>query len=114
MIAQANNIKNEVSLIQSAIQATTISMNALDNMFCKIEPIGVDSQPTLVERKISNRNQMIAGACQQLDSVRVKLQAMLGNLDFNCQVAAEDVLKAVHLVHKADSFLRYKSRSQSL
>jgi hypothetical protein len=85
----------------------------MDSMFHETEPIGVGSRPTSVEREISDRNQMIAGAHQQLDWVRVELQSMLGDLDFGRRVAAEGVLKAVQLVNKTDNFLRHKSRSPS-
>jgi hypothetical protein len=111
MIARANNVDNEVSSLRSAIQAATITINALESMFRETEPIGVGSRPTSVERDISDRNQMIAGARQRLDWVRVELQSMLGDLDFGRRVAAEDVLKAVRLVNETDNFLRHKSRS---
>jgi hypothetical protein len=109
MIARANNVDNEVSSLRSAIQAATVTINALESMFCETEPIGVGSRPTSVERDISD--QMIAGARQRLDWVRVELQSMLGDLDFGRQVVADDVLKAVRLVNETDSFLRHKSRS---
>jgi hypothetical protein len=64
VIARANNVENEVSSLRSAIQATTVAVNAMDSMFRETEPIGVGSHPTLVERDISDRNQMIAGARQ--------------------------------------------------
>jgi hypothetical protein len=111
VIAWANNVENEVSSLRSAIQATTVAVNAMDSMFRETEPIGVGSRPTSVERDISDRNQMIAGARQRLDWVRVELQSMLGNLDFGRGVTAEDVLKAVRLVNETDNFLRHKSKS---
>jgi hypothetical protein len=113
MIARANNVDNKVLSLQSAIQAATVTINALESMFRETEPVEVGSCPTSVKRDISDRNQMIAGARQQLDWVRVKLQSMLGDLDFGCRVAAEDVLKAVQLVNETDNFLRHKSRSPS-
>jgi hypothetical protein len=113
VIAQANNVENEVSSLRSTIQATTVAVNAMDSMFHETEPIGVGSRPTSVERDVSDRNQMIAGARQRLDWVRVELQSMLGDLDFSRGVTAEDVLKAVRLVNETDNFLRHKSRSPS-
>jgi hypothetical protein len=64
MIARANNVDNEVSSLQSAIQAATVTINALESMFRETEPVGVGSRPTSVEWNISDRNQMIAGAHQ--------------------------------------------------
>jgi hypothetical protein len=114
VIAWAKNVENKVSSLRSTIQATTVAVNAMDSMFRKMEPIGVGSRPTSVERDVSDRNQIIAGARQRLDWVRVELQSMLGDLDFGRGVTAEDVLKAVHLVNETDNFLRHKSRSPSL
>jgi hypothetical protein len=108
VIAQVNNVENEILSLWSAIQATTVSVNAMENMFRKTEPIGVGSRPTSVDREMSVRHQLVAGARQ-----RVELQAMLGDLDFGHQVTMEDVLKAVRLVQETDSFLRQKSRSPS-
>jgi hypothetical protein len=63
VIAWANNVENEILSLQSAIQATTVAVNAMDSMFHEMEPIGMGSRPTSVEWDISDRNQMIAGAC---------------------------------------------------
>jgi hypothetical protein len=49
MIARANNVDNEVSSLCSAIQASTITINALESMFSEVEPIRVGSRPTSVE-----------------------------------------------------------------
>jgi predicted component of type VI protein secretion system len=112
LLAQANNVENEVLSLQSAIQATTVFINTMESMFCETEPIEVGSHPTLVKHEVSARSQMLS-ARQQLDSVCVELQAMLGDLDFGHQVSVEDVLKTVRLVQEVDLFLRQKSRSPS-